>query len=88
MKAIVKTLQSVRDPFSSTRPVPWPMSNLLRPFENDYFFYRGWLSAGVYASDRNVLWLTSREPIGISWEQVKKFSSSSFSNFLSHLYKT
>lgn len=65
---IVETLPFLQEPHSSTRIVPWPMTELLRTFANDYFLYRGWISTRNYG--HSILWLMSREPIGVSVEQV------------------
>lgn len=61
----------IEHPNSSTRIIPEPIINILRPFSDDYFLYRRYFTAGN--SEREVIWIICREPIGISIDQVAKF---------------
>lgn len=61
----------IQEPDSSVRIDPEPITNILRPFNDDYFLYKGTLNINNY--EREIIWVVSRVPIGISIEQVSQF---------------
>ncbi|XP_017789555.1 PREDICTED: carbonic anhydrase 1-like [Habropoda laboriosa] len=71
LEEIIKNLAVIRTAHSSVRIVPLNLSNILRPFTQDYFLY--WGSIITIRNVYSILWITSREPIGISTEQVAEF---------------
>ncbi|KOC65732.1 Carbonic anhydrase 13 [Habropoda laboriosa] len=70
LEEIIKNLAVIRTAHSSVRIVPLNLSNILRPFTQDYFLY--WGSIITIRNVYSILWITSREPIGISTEQIGK----------------
>ncbi|XP_063989809.1 carbonic anhydrase 1-like [Diachasmimorpha longicaudata] len=79
LNGIVNSLSSIQPPDSSIRIPVEPISNILRPFEDDYFLYKGTVPVGKYETP--VMWLFSREPIAISLEQVAQFRNLNDRNF-------
>lgn len=69
MQVLVDALEFLQKPNSSARLDPLPLCFLVRQFVADYYLYWG----AVTTSDclHIILWLITREPIGISPEQVK-----------------
>jgi carbonic anhydrase len=65
---IVKKLPDIQIIDSSTRLDVFPISNLIRCFQRDYFLY--WGSITLMNISNSILWLISRRPLGISVEQV------------------
>lgn len=65
---IVKALPFIQTAHSSVRLVPFYITNIMRCFQHDYFVY--WGSITITNIKNNILWLISREPLGISIEQV------------------
>lgn len=65
---IVNTLPFIQAAHSSIRLIPFPIANIMRCFQRDYFVY--WGSITMTNIRNSVLWLISREPLGISIEQV------------------
>ncbi|XP_070172067.1 carbonic anhydrase 1 [Polyergus mexicanus] len=68
---IVKALPFVHMAHSSVRLVPFPITNIIRCFQHDYFVY--WGSITMTNIKNSILWLISREPLGISIEQIAEF---------------
>ncbi|XP_033215271.1 carbonic anhydrase 2-like [Belonocnema kinseyi] len=68
---IVGNIPFIKNPNSSIRLNPWLITKILRPFTRDYFVY--WGSVPLLNRTHTVLWLISREPIGISPQQVAEF---------------
>ncbi|XP_024945364.1 carbonic anhydrase 1-like isoform X2 [Cephus cinctus] len=71
LDGIIKALPFIQNPRTSTRLIPQSITTILRPFTNDYFVY--WGSILTLHSSHSALWLISREPIGISMEQIADF---------------
>ncbi|KZC12495.1 Carbonic anhydrase 1 [Dufourea novaeangliae] len=68
---IVKNFPTIRAANSSVRLVPMNLTNILRPFTEDYFLYRG--SIVTSTNIHKIMWVISREPVGVSIEQVAAF---------------
>ncbi|XP_020299959.1 carbonic anhydrase 1-like [Pseudomyrmex gracilis] len=68
---IIRALPFIQTVHSSVRLISFPLTNLLRSFQRDYFVY--WGSVMLTNIRNSILWLITREPIGISLEQVAKF---------------
>ncbi|XP_011873786.1 PREDICTED: carbonic anhydrase 13-like [Vollenhovia emeryi] len=68
---IVNTLPFIQAAHSSIRLIPFPISNIMRCFQRDYFVY--WGSITMTNIRNSVLWLISREPLGISIDQIAEF---------------
>ncbi|XP_066581981.1 carbonic anhydrase 1-like [Prorops nasuta] len=68
---ILQALNFIRAAHTSIRLVPSTLTNLIKPFEHDYFTY--WGSIKIYRRPCSVLWLVSREPIGITSGQIMQF---------------
>lgn len=73
MKEIVENLDAVRAAQSSARILPMQLTDLMKPFNQDYFLY--WGSLITIHNIHRILWVTSRVPIGISPEQVNSCNS-------------
>lgn len=65
---IVDALKDVKNPGTSKKITPHPITNLIRIFTEDYLMY--WGSISTQKCTHFILWLISRIPIGISAEQV------------------
>jgi len=65
---IIKELPNIQTVNSSVHLTIFPISNLIRCFQRDYFLY--WGSITLMNISNSVLWLISRRPLGISVEQV------------------
>lgn len=68
MEEIVKNLSSIQEAHSSARLVPRFLTEILRPFKEDYFLY--WGPIITAENVHRILWLICREPIGITSKQV------------------
>ncbi|XP_076240967.1 carbonic anhydrase 1 [Calliopsis andreniformis] len=68
IEEIVKHVIEIRAAHSSARITPMNLTSLMKPFERDYFIH--WGSIITISNLHRILWLTSREPIGISVKQV------------------
>ncbi|XP_011167779.1 carbonic anhydrase 1 [Solenopsis invicta] len=68
---IVNALPFIQAAHSSIRLIPFPITNILRCFQRDYFVY--WGSITMTNIRNSILWLISREPLGISIEQIAEF---------------
>ncbi|XP_076221854.1 carbonic anhydrase 13 [Nomia melanderi] len=64
---ILKHLSVIQVANSSVRIMPSKLTNIVRPFNQDYFLY--WGSMRVQTSESKILWIINREPIGVSVEQ-------------------
>ncbi|XP_076629943.1 carbonic anhydrase 1 [Colletes latitarsis] len=71
MEEIVKNLASIQSADSSVRIVPIQLTNIMKPFNDDYFLY--WGSIVTISNVHKILWVISRVPIGVSVEQVAEF---------------
>ncbi|KAJ8668368.1 hypothetical protein QAD02_010031 [Eretmocerus hayati] len=70
--SLVDGLSRIQEAGTSTRlSTSEALVNWTRPFAGDYFLYWGALNHG--GEKQRVLWLVSREPIGIAQEQVARF---------------
>ncbi|XP_070526396.1 carbonic anhydrase 1, partial [Cardiocondyla obscurior] len=65
---IINTLPFIQAAHSSIRLIPFPLINIMRCFQRDYFVY--WGSITMTNIRNSVLWIISREPLGISIDQV------------------
>ncbi|XP_018337804.1 PREDICTED: carbonic anhydrase 1-like [Trachymyrmex septentrionalis] len=68
---IINTLPFIQAANSSIRLIPFPIINIMRRFQRDYFVY--WGSITMTNIRNSVLWLISREPLGISIDQIAEF---------------
>ncbi|XP_033330720.2 carbonic anhydrase 1 [Megalopta genalis] len=68
---ILRHASEIRAAHSSVRLVPVSLNTLMRPFSEDYFLY--WGSIILRTNPHRILWIISREPIGVSVEQVRTF---------------
>ncbi|XP_043507956.1 carbonic anhydrase 1-like [Frieseomelitta varia] len=73
MDGIVNNLALIRTAHSSVRITPLKLTNILRPFSQDYFLY--WGSITTAHNIHNIFWIICREPIGISAKQIAEFRS-------------
>ncbi|XP_076395114.1 carbonic anhydrase 2 [Megachile rotundata] len=71
IEEIVRSLNSIQEAHSSMRIVPRPLTDIMRPFTEDYFLY--WGPIVTAHNVHNVLWLIAREPIGITARQIAEF---------------
>ncbi|XP_046143123.1 carbonic anhydrase 1-like [Osmia bicornis bicornis] len=71
MEEIVKNLNSIQEAHSSARLVPKFLTEILRPFKEDYFLY--WGPIVTAENVHRILWLICREPIGITSKQIAEF---------------
>ncbi|XP_047360999.1 carbonic anhydrase 3-like [Vespa velutina] len=70
LKEIVSALPSIKVANSSIRLVPIVLTNIFKPFTEDYFVY--WGSTITPQWTRRIMWLVCREPVGIAKEQGKE----------------
>ncbi|XP_035728375.1 carbonic anhydrase 1-like [Vespa mandarinia] len=70
LKKIVSALPSIKIANSSIRLVPIVLTNIFKPFTEDYFVY--WGSTITPQWTRRIMWLVCREPVGIAKEQNTK----------------
>lgn len=68
IQMLVDAIPYVQKPHSSARLDPIPLEVLVKPFMGDYFLY--WGSVTTTSCVHSILWLLSREPVGVSAEQV------------------
>ncbi|KAL6263951.1 hypothetical protein P5V15_004032 [Pogonomyrmex californicus] len=68
---IINALPFVQAAHSSIRLIPFPIANIMKRFQNDYFVY--WGSIMMANIKHKILWLISRKPLGISVEQIAEF---------------
>ncbi|KAI4484026.1 hypothetical protein M0804_007482 [Polistes exclamans] len=71
LKNIIDALSSIKIARTSIRLVPIILENILQPFNHDYFIYWGSITTSQWS--HSIMWLVSREPIGISKEQIDEF---------------
>ncbi|XP_032667160.1 carbonic anhydrase 1-like [Odontomachus brunneus] len=71
LDGILRALPLVQAAYSSVRLTPFLITNIMRCFQRDYFVY--WGSVKMISYRNSVLWVISREPVGISMEQVAQF---------------
>ncbi|KAJ4450313.1 hypothetical protein ANN_01733 [Periplaneta americana] len=68
MQELIDSLTCIEVPHTSVHIDLKPITTYLRPFDSDYFAY--WGSVMTSTCSHRILWLISREPIGISSRQV------------------
>ncbi|XP_011698989.1 PREDICTED: carbonic anhydrase 1-like isoform X2 [Wasmannia auropunctata] len=68
---IINTIPFIQAAHSSIRLIPFPLMNIMRCFQRDYFVY--WGSITMTNIRNSVLWLISRRPLGISIDQIAEF---------------
>lgn len=71
LTTVLKALESCREPHTSTKLPSKPISELMKYFDSDYCVY--WGSVMTSSCAHLILWLVSRDPIGISVEQIDQF---------------
>ncbi|KAK2588627.1 hypothetical protein KPH14_006395 [Odynerus spinipes] len=71
LKDIVNSLSSIKDANTSVRLVPVVLANIFKPFTDDYVIYWGSIITSQWT--HRIMWLVSREPIGITKEQIAEF---------------
>ncbi|XP_076166220.1 carbonic anhydrase 1 [Ptiloglossa arizonensis] len=71
LEEIVKHLSDIQSADSAVRIVPKQLSSFIKPFEQNYFLY--WGSLITISNRHKILWLISREPIGVALEQIAGF---------------
>ncbi|XP_069686142.1 uncharacterized protein [Periplaneta americana] len=71
IKKLADFLHYVKQPHTSSRIEPLPLSSLVKQFQRDYFLY--WGSVMTSTCAHLIMWVISREPIGINSEQLAKF---------------
>ncbi|XP_063909708.1 carbonic anhydrase 3-like isoform X2 [Zophobas morio] len=72
-QVLINDVLSVQKAHSSLKMNPLPLHHFMKKFEKDYFLY--WGSVTTTVCLHYVLWLVSREPVGISTEQVEELRS-------------
>ncbi|XP_076651180.1 carbonic anhydrase 1 [Halictus rubicundus] len=71
IRDILKHASEIRTADSSVRMTPVKLSTLVKPFSEDYFLY--WGSIVIRHNPYKILWIISREPVGVSVEQIATF---------------
>lgn len=72
VQILINALLQVQKPHKSIKlDPPLPLNFIVRPFKNDYYCY--WGSVTTTACIHLILWLLSRQPIGISIGQCEQF---------------
>ncbi|XP_050515806.1 carbonic anhydrase 2-like [Diabrotica virgifera virgifera] len=65
---IIQSLEHIADANCSKKIENIVLTKLIKPFQDDYFFY--WGSVSTEDCIHYIMWLIAREPIGISIEQL------------------
>ncbi|XP_076295810.1 carbonic anhydrase 1 [Lasioglossum baleicum] len=71
IRDILRHASEIRTADSSVRMLPEKLTTLVKPFSDDYFLY--WGSIVIRNNPYRILWIISREPIGVSVEQIATF---------------
>jgi carbonic anhydrase len=66
---LVDNIMSIQKAHTSLKMDPLPLSYFVKKFERDYFLY--WGSVTTTVCLHYILWFISREPVGVSAEQVR-----------------
>ncbi|XP_068910043.1 carbonic anhydrase 3-like isoform X2 [Tenebrio molitor] len=70
---LVDNIMSIQKAHTSLKMDPLPLSYFVKKFERDYFLY--WGSVTTTVCLHYILWFISREPVGVSAEQVDELRS-------------